>query len=902
MKGLRRARRLFLAAAGLGALALSALPAPARAQADPFDILFGDEPETLDAGEHGAAGHDDFTIVGLRLRDLPLAADIPAWETRAGLCVAPAPVFGALEFPIREDAPGVFAGWFITPEREIALDLNTRRARVAGQEIPLGESDVQDTPDGRCLTLSALSRLLPLSAEYAPASLRVVLIPAETLPLEARLEREARRAELRRPADTDNADFTDIANPRRALSWPTGDVSIDLVAGPSGMDAQAGIEASLDLAWTTARVRTVTTPDAMAESVRLTLSRESLDARELGPLRARSLDVGDVAAPPQPLISRALPGVGLVVSSRPVVKPDLFDRIELRGPLPVGWEAELYRDEALIDWVTEPDGQGDYVFAEVTLVSGYNRYRVELYGPNGERDTRDFVRFVGSELQPENEAYYTLALVKGGGGLFDPLLSDAGDVDEQETALRATVETALSPVMTARLDAAVPVADARGARPQAAVSLAGSALAGYGVVRLASDGRGLPAVEAAFARRLSERSSLSLTATDFGALESAVNGSGPGRLQRAASVSLDTALVSGTRVRPLRLDLGFDQSASGLTRTAVSARISDTLAGVRLTHSGTLARLSGGTEASLGYDGQWLAARAIGGWRVRGALDYGWRGEDGLRLRALSLSASGRLGPQDQFQTTLSRDVQTGKTAIEANWSRRFRRFTLSAGGMADAGGAWRAALSLSFSLARDPDTRSYSMGEPGLSRSGGLRPFVFEDRDADGVFSAGDQPLEGAKFMLDHALRSATTGPDGRLTLTGIEPLRPVDLELQASSLPDPLMRPAVSGQTVAVRPGQIVALAIPVVMTGEVEASVALVRGEYRVPVAGVEIEVVDEDGRVVARGRSEYDGYVYLEGVPMGRHSLRVAGGRDSSQPGFTLSRDDPSALGLSVLVFG
>ena len=39
----------------------------------------------------------------------------------------------------------------------------------------------------------------------------------------------------------------------------------------------------------------------------------------------------------------------------------------LRGPLPRGWEAELYRDERLVGFVGKPDARGDYVFASVPL-------------------------------------------------------------------------------------------------------------------------------------------------------------------------------------------------------------------------------------------------------------------------------------------------------------------------------------------------------------------------------------------------------------------------------------------------------------------------------------------------------------------------------------------------------
>ena len=78
----------------------------------------------------------------------------------------------------------------------------------------------------------------------------------------------------------------------------------------------------------------------------------------------------------------------------------------------------------------------------------------------------------------------------------------------------------------------------------------------------------------------------------------------------------------------------------------------------------------------------------------------------------------------------------------------------------------------------------------------------------------------------------------------------------------------------TVAVRAGQVLEVPVPLRPTGEIEAQVIGLRGDVEQALPGIEVELRDTSGRVVARARSDFEGQVYFDGVILGRYQLVAA----------------------------
>jgi len=778
------------------------------------------------------------------------------------------------------------SGWFLAPERTIQIDFSGQTVRLGNGAAFSLEARTFATPDGWCLTGSALSDILPIDFAYDPGALTLRMEPRETLPLEARLEREALRARLDATAGRSRPDYPEIDNPYRWLSWPTADISLDLRAGPDGVRTDGNLELAGDVLLATARLRSVRNPDGGAG---MRLSFERMFEPAASGLEPRQLRFGDVSGLAQPIISRGETGRGVMVTNRPAYVADVFDMTDIRGALPAGWEAELHRDGQLLAFVKEPDSQGEYVFENVEIRPGYNRYSVKLFGPFGEVETREVKFFSGREMRPENEVQYELAIVQEGVSL------DGEDTGETRGVAAASVSYGISRNLSARLDARL----AEDGAHAGAVSLTGAHADTHGVVRLGRPEEGGTVVEAGAVHLFEDRSSLRGEYTWYNAREGAP-ATGP---VQSLQLEYDTMLPVTRWGLPLKAGADWRQFADGGQVLGASARVSSAWKGVRWSHTALFEHVRDGAGTTTDRAGGSLAmSRRFSGFRLRSGLAYDVAPRP--ELARLDMAVQKRLDSRSFLQASVSRDMQAGQSQLAASFSRDFGRFSLSANGGIDDRGAWTAGLRLSTALFFDRAKSGYRPAPPGLSRTGALRAQVFDDMDGDGAMGDADRPIGGASFIIDQSLRGEETGTGGEVVISSIEPHRPVNVELSLGSLDDPFLQPVRAGVAVTLRPGQVVDLPVPLSLTGEADGTVELLKGDLAVPVAGVAVEAVNADGHVVGRTRSEYDGYFYLDGLPMGQVGLRIApdalDGMEGDAPGrtITLTRDAPYVSGTRL----
>lgn len=413
----------LLCAAGLAVAA----PAPVRAQEDGlFDRLFGSDP----AAERPGQAADGLALPALFADGRLIADTIPLHDLGPGAdaCVAIVPLLDALEIA-HAAAPDGLTLTLPEPRRTVSIP--------AAALLP--------SPSGDCLPLGDMADFLPLSLAHDKVGQRLVLTATAALPVLMRLAREARQARLR--PETARPVYPLLARPRRVAELWSADLGAGLGITPQGSQLSASLLASGGLLGMAGRLGLALTGEGrITPGFSLSEARDTPDL--LGPLKARSLALGDIAAPAQPLIADSLSGRGLVISSRAPWRADLVDTITLSGPLPAGWEAELWHEERLVAVTREADAAGQWVFGDVPLRIGENRYVVRLYGPNGETDEQVFARLVGTEMNAENEIGYSFGIVDGG----KPLIGASLGSEPAGPAAFASIDWGFAPDMTARLD------------------------------------------------------------------------------------------------------------------------------------------------------------------------------------------------------------------------------------------------------------------------------------------------------------------------------------------------------------------------------------------------------------------------------------------------------------------
>ncbi|MEI6486872.1 MAG: hypothetical protein WCO11_11465 [Sphingomonadales bacterium] len=863
------AARRWLAALCAGLLAVSAAaeppaPAPAPAPAPPpppasvFDSLFGADPASGRAGKAA----DGLSLPGL-FADGKLLADALALHDLGpgqGACVAIAALLDAVEVR-HEPVDGGISVTLPDPQRTILIPA----------------AALLDSPNGRCLPLTAVPRHLPFSLTLDPVSQRLLLAAQAPLPALMRLAREARIAVLH--PETLQPAFPLLPRPAAAAAtlWSV-DLGASLVHAAGRSDTALAAQASGALFGLTARAGLGLSNHAPLR-FGLTLS----DARDtpdmLGPLGARSIAIGDVASPSQPLIADALSGRGLVISSRPPWRADLVDDITLSGPLPPGWEAELWHEDRLVAVTRTADAAGQWRFADLPVRLGANRWEVRLYGPYGEHSEHVFTRLVGTEMNAENEVDYSIGFVDGG----RPLLGPTPVRGRTGPAGFAALGWGVTPSMTARLGVHAPLASP----PSLSLGLNGASAGTLWAATLARDGGSGLAGAVRLARRLGGTDLIADSAR-FGRTADAAQTAQAREFSALSSLSGQGRLALGRLSLPWQLRLQAGQRRSGGSAQAVSARLAVPVGGWQANAGLGLSRQGrSGWQGSASFG----VATGTGAWRLRAGSDAMFSAGrwqlGGATLSAAHTSARGAVNLDLGWQ------AQSGRLSGGVSVGRRLGAVGLSASAAHGSDG-WRLGVGLVVGLWQAGG--HWHSAPAGLSRAGAIAADLFIDENGNGRRDTGEAPVAGGRFIVGNALRGETTGSDGRALIRALPAGAPVAIETQLSSLDDITLRPAHAGDRVQLRPGEVRSVPIPLHPTGSIDVQVLLASGAEPVPRSGMIVTLHDAAGREVASAVSDFDGHVLFDGLALGRYTARCG---DMVSPVQTLERAAPDSA-ISLLI--
>jgi hypothetical protein len=104
-----------------------------------------------------------------------------------------------------------------------------------------------------------------------------------------------------------------------------------------------------------------------------------------------------------------------------------------------------------------------------------------------------------------------------------------------------------------------------------------------------------------------------------------------------------------------------------------------------------------------------------------------------------------------------------------------------------------------------------------------------------------------------------------------GLTTFAPVAVGIDATSLDDPMLVPKKALQVVVPRPGVPADVEIGLVGGGDIEGALVKSGG---LGFEGLDLELVDGSGKVVATARTDFDGFFLFERVPYGGYAIRVS----------------------------
>ncbi|MFC3711867.1 hypothetical protein ACFOMD_04755 [Sphingoaurantiacus capsulatus] len=779
-------------------------------------------------------------------------------------------------------------------QRSLLVDLATGTARVDGRNftVPAGAADVALTDI--FLSVKFIEQILPLRIVTDHEALVVALTATEELPIQAKLARSGRMRELRPDIDVQE-DLLWAGTKPGLWSLPGFDIALEssLEATSPRFRYRYDIRAGADLLYMGFQGYVGSDERGRPTASRFTFERRDRDRGLLGPLRASRFGFGDVYTPSLALGPRSVGGRGIAITSAPLEQTSVFDRVDLRGELPIGYDVELYINDVLRGGQQTPV-QGRYEFLSVPLVRGVNVIRIVSYGPRGERSEETRVINVAGGALAKGETTVEVGAVEQDVPLVDLRGDDGLSLNPGVGALRVTANVAhgLTETLTVVGGMALyaPSATDGGDRKLGTLGLRTSLL-GYAVqLDAAHDDEGGRAAGLGVAGTPLGVSTI-LRHVEYGGgfIDESLPTGGDGReLVRHSEATFDFSVGPTLGLTfPFSLRAQRDEFADGRValiggfRTSTTTKVMLLSAGVDFDRT----TLPGGAPTIERWVGNFAASSYGLPWQLRGTVDYDLVPD--LKVTSASITADRNISEKLALRFGVGHSFGgSSDTSFQASAILRLPFADLSfAGDYVTPRDEWRVGVQLAFGLVHDPFAGRYRMTRPGPGIGGNAALRAFIDRDGDDRFDPKiDEPVAGV--ALTGGGEEAVTGESGTTLVTGLGYASTARLEVNLDNIDNPYVASPPSTIEFTPRAGVVSEILYPLKPVGEVLARVRFRDGGGRLTgLSSVKVRAVREDGKVT-EATTEFDGSVVFERLPTGRYTFELDTAQ-ASRLGMTLT---------------
>ncbi|MCA1654643.1 MAG: carboxypeptidase regulatory-like domain-containing protein, partial [Sphingomonadales bacterium] len=570
---------------------------------------------------------------------------------------------------------------------------------------------------------------------------------------------------------------------------------------------------------------------------------------------------GDVSGFDSKLIGPGIVGRGAVVTNRPLFTTSGFDRSHFEGDLPAGWEAELYRNGELLAFSPTSTDQR-YHFDDVQLLYGENRIEILLYGPQGQVRSRVETLDVADAAAPPGKTWYWAGVNQPGRDLV--MLAGQGRPSTvPKLQATAAVEHGLDARTSIGLNATMQqLDDERLTYVEGTVRRSvGRALVEVSGVR---DSRGGTAARVGLLARLGSVniSGQALVASNFrleGVRERSI---------RQAELALDAPLHLGRTLIPAHASLRVVDRADQSREIDAAARLSANINRFNLATDLRYRHLTTpyGPAPPDTLAASLIGAGHIGHVRLRGTTTFDLL--PSARFALADVSAYWSASERADWEAGVGYDGFAKRARARISHIRRFNSMAVALTGEAASDGSVAVGFNLLFSL--DP-TRGFRPSRQPMASAGLVRAHVYRDLNDNGAQDAGEPDEPRALITTGTHVATEETDRHGRALIAGLALYRPIAVGIDESSLPDPMLTPRKALQVVTPRAGVAADIEIGLVGAGSVEGLLVKSGGGG---FEGIDLELLDGSGKVVATARTDYDGYFLFDRVAYGRYGVCLA----------------------------
>ena len=835
------------------------------------------------------ADPDDQFLLDVNIRQQRLGDGVRAYATPEGTCIVFGDFLTALDVPMKIDLEARTAsGWAFKEDHKIVIDRAAGQVRFGPGTEKLATGAVRDVPEGWCVDSASLSRWFGIKVSPRTAGSALILESEAKLPVELAAERRRRAAQIKRNAAIDLSSLPQVRLPYRMWRAPALDFVVSggityRAATGTRIDRHAAIYAAGEVAHLSYTAQVATDDKGKLQSARFRAYRSDPDGGLLGPLHATHFEFGDVTSFSSRLLGAGANGRGVAVTNQPLITPSTFDRTRFEGELPVGWEAELYRNGQLLGFAeTQPDQR--YHFDDVQLLYGENRIEIILYGPQGQVRTRNELVNVGQDNVPPGKTYYWAGINQPGRDMVNFVARTGGTSlpkAQATIALAYGIDQKTSVGVTVQ---AVELEDERLTYVEGTVRRSvGAALVEVAVARDTKGGL------AARAQLLAKFGSVNVSAEAISTQHFRLNGA-ERQSVREGRLALDAPLMIGRTLVPVHGDVRYSQRPDGSSQLEAAARLSSHINRFNLAGDLRYRRQWGtsgvGRDPPSELEGGLIASGRVGAVRIRGSSL--WQISPHARFKTAELSAYWSASEKADFEGAIAYDAQNHVARARLTHIRRFETIAVALTGEAASDGSVAVGFNLNFSL--DSSHRGLSLSRQQLATTGAVRATVYRDLNDNGRRDLGEPSEKGALITTGSRLSERTTDAQGSVLVAGLTNYVPVSVGIDTSSLGDPTLVPKKALQVVTPRPGIAADVEIGLVGAGDIEGAVVKDGGEG---FEGLDLELLDASGKVTVTTRTDYDGFFLFERVAYGKYGIRIA---DKSARIARIS----AILGLNVVI--
>jgi hypothetical protein len=764
-------------------------------------------------------------------------------------------------------AEGQILGRIGQAERALTVDLANGVYRLAGTAISLAPSDVAVSNIDIYIKASALQRILPIVFKADAESLLLKMHALEKLPIQARLDRLAELRSLR--PDTEGVEQSlRVPTPYSLFSMPGFDFSGQVGASQIAPRYTRSYDVRMagDLFYTGFQGYIGSDQNGQISSARATFERHDIGGKLLGPIHATSAAAGDVYTPSLAIGARSVGGRGFSFSTAPLEQTSVFNRIDMRGELPVGYDVELYINDILRSGQRTPVN-GRYEFLNVPLVRGINVIRIVTNGPRGERSEETRIVNVSGGQVAKGNFSFEMGVVQQDIPLInighqDPTSTTADIFSPGHGKLRVTADFTygLTGGMTL-----VGGFSSFPALPHTKFDSLGHAigiLSGTTVqrqllsagIRTSFLGAALQ-IDAAADSQKSGALAIGLAAQPFGIPVVA-------RQVFYGGAFIDETVGTGTGDRPIvsHTEANMDFNVQPIKEMLIPLSLRGTYdyfadksstitGGVRASGNAKNILLSGGIDLNaVSTPGSRIFYSTTGNfsastfyqfkWQLRASLDYTLTPTPALS--ALTVTADRDINEKMAIRLGVGRQLRGGDTNFQLGNILHTRLGDLSlSGSFATPSNQWTVGMSFAMGMIWDPLSKRYLLTRPGPASGGAVAFQAFVDNNADGIYDKGDKPVPGV--TIDGGEHKGTTDSKGQAVITGVGSAPTGRIQIGLDQIDDPYVVSPPHTVSFNPRPGRVIVVPYPMTAASEIITHVMMKQGDRMVGISAVRVRVV-------------------------------------------------------------